>query len=198
MISFESLIKAFHEATLAANDALVQKNANVITEFFDECDGSSRLKEKLQKLGTELNPNETLDLEKLNLSINDLKEYLEDDNVTLDPTCKLKPKMVTIQYPNQTENGSVIHDVHVPLISLVPVNQTGIEEVNIKTELELALKNDELMVSFPKRRRNHLLEEDHTSCISEIDIKLTPTTETEGLRKIIEGYDKILRAQIPG
>ncbi len=192
MITFENLIIAFHEAVLSANDTLKQKNTFILDEFFEQSDTPLCIKDVLSKIKSCNNEDEK----------NRLIEYLHEqaDQETsgmFNSDSKLKPKMVTIQYPGETEDGHITHDVHVPLISLVPVNQTGIEEVNITSELELALKNDELMVSFPKRR-DHDSEYCGDKHITKIEIKLTPTTESEGLKKIIEGYDKVLRAQIPG
>jgi len=188
MITFESLIRAFHEAVLSANDTLTQKNANILTEFFEEDELKPDIKDKLKRLKKSKDRNE----------INELIDLLNEQFDIEEPTVskKLKPKMVTIQYPYETPEGAGVHDVHVPLISLVPVSQAGIEEVNIRTELELALKQDKLMVSFPKKE-GFVKGDSEGKSISTIDIKLKPTEETDGLKKLIEGYDKVLRAQIP-
>lgn len=192
MITFENLITAFHEAVLTANDTLKQKNAFILDEFFEQGDDVLTIKDNLQKLKRANSKKE------MNKLIEDLSEQVDQEAIgKFNSSSKLKPKMVTIQYPRETENGHTTHDVHVPLISLVPVNQTGIEEVNITSVLELALKNDELMVSFPKRNGNNRNQQEDRH-LSKIEIKLIPTTESDGLKKIIEGYDKVLRAQIPG
>lgn len=179
MISFESLLKTFHEATLAASDALKQKNQNIIDEYFE-----------LVKFTETLNNGEE---GKRNLWSNQ-SIFREEENI------KLRPKTITIQYPKETQEGPTVHDVQVPLISIVPISQTAIDEVTINTELELALKDDELMVSFPQKQKSKFFDkkDDKEKSCTKVEIKLRPTMETEGLKKLVEGYDKLLRAQIPG
>ncbi len=192
MITFEKLITAFHEAILSANDTLKQKNTFILDEFFEQSESSLSIKAILRKIRLSKNKFKRKQL------IDNLNKQIDlEESGKLNFSKKLKPKMVTIQYPSKTEKGHITHDVHVPLISMVPVRQTGIEEVKITSELELALKNDELMVSFPKKNHGGRTYKGGKQ-LSKIEIKLTPTIESEGLKKIIEGYDKVLRAQIPG
>lgn len=154
MITFDSFIRSIHAAILFANDALVDKNLEVLERFFE----------------------------------------VTDDG--------LRPKMTTIQYPQKTASGVVMSDVRVPLITLVPLSMTQISEVKLRTELEIQVEDEGLLVSFPAPQSgtpDDQEDESHGSSrpIATLEITLTPHHGTEGLRKIVEGYEKVLRAQIP-
>lgn len=108
--------------------------------------------------------------------------------------------MTTIQFPQKTANGVVMSDVRVPLVTLVPLSMTQISEVRLRTELEIQVEDEELLVSFPVSQSRDLddkKDESRSSSRAILQITLTPHHGTEGLRKIVEGYEKVLRAQIP-
>lgn len=141
-------------------------------------------------------------LAKKNLEV--LDTYFE--NATEEDSSKLKPKTVTIQYPQVTAKGVEVHDVHVPIIALIPIAMAEISEVKLKTTLELSLEDDVLLVGFPSKKNpaqkkdNKDPTEEDKSCLphSSLEITLCPSTPPDGLKKIVEGYEKALRAQIPG
>ncbi|MEM8641071.1 MAG: DUF2589 domain-containing protein [Cyanobacteria bacterium P01_G01_bin.54] len=110
---------------------------------------------------------------------------------------KLRPKMTTIQFPQKTANGVVLSDVKVPAITLVPLSMTQISEVKLHTELEIQVEGEELLVGFSTAHSDKKSNESRNSSRVTLQIALTPHHGTEGLRQIIEGYEKILRAQIP-
>jgi len=141
-------------------------------------------------------------LAKKNLEVLDTYfENSDENNIS-----KLIPKTVTVQYPQVTPKGVEVHDVHVPLIALVPVSMTKISKVKLKTRLELSLDKNDLIVGFPskklakdKRNKKNIKEENrYESTTSSIEITLRPSMSPDGLKKLIEGYEKALRAQIPG
>ena len=108
--------------------------------------------------------------------------------------------MTTIQFPQKTDSGVVMSDVRVPLVTLVPLSMTQISEVTFRTELELQVDdNERLLVSFTSSDSETPNERGNTrgSSHATLEITLTPHHGTEGLRKIVEGYEKILRGQIP-
>ena len=110
-------------------------------------------------------------------------------------------KMVSINYPVKAHDNSIKNvAVDVPLITLVPVSTTRIEELKFTTNLEVVLEKDELLVSFSSQdeQSNNLFCKKRKSSFAKIEITLKPNESTEGLKNIIEGYEKILRAQIPG
>ena len=216
MIKFDSFIKSIHAAILSANDALMDKNLELLKKFFEETDGDDEFQRTLdeaQQAIEDIVEDRTPGKEKLRTLVKALegaRETLAQKDVPDVPETgpdrarlpdKLKPKMTTIQYPQKTANGVVMIDVRVPLITLVPLSMTQISEVRLRTELEIQVGEQELSVSFPapqSGKANPQGEESQVSRpIATLDITLTPHHGTEGLRKIVEGYEKVLRAQIP-
>ncbi|MCB0707761.1 MAG: DUF2589 domain-containing protein [Saprospiraceae bacterium] len=165
MIGFDNFIHSIYHSVLSANDALAQKNTELLQLYFEESE------DKTQP-GSKGSPGDF---------------------------SKLKPKTVTIQYPNVTAKGVEVHDVQVPIIAIAPVSMSKISEVKVTTTLELSLEDDALMISFPSKKQEDNKDEPTPNCgFSTIEITLNPMTPPDGLRKIIEGYEKALRAQIPG
>jgi hypothetical protein len=109
-------------------------------------------------------------------------------------------KMVSINYPVKTDDNSIKNvAVDVPLITLVPISTSRIEELKFTTNLDIILKNNQLLVSFSNSEgsNNNLFSKKEKSSTATIEIILKPNESPEGLKNIIEGYEKILRAQIP-
>lgn len=116
---------------------------------------------------------------------------------------KLRPKTVVVQYPRETSTGMVVHDVHVPLITLVPISSLRIERLHLMSRLEVVLdKDDEIQVSFqpysPESAEDSAGLNWRRRGSATLEIELTPATLPEGLKSLIEGYERALRAQIPG
>ncbi len=113
-------------------------------------------------------------------------------------------KVVTINYPVKAEDNTVqIVAVNVPLITLVPISTSRIEELKFTTNLEVTLNDsNNLLVSFSNENENdnNLFNRKKSSSATyaKIEITLKPNESPEGLKNIIEGYEKILRTQIPG
>ncbi len=58
---------------------------------------------------------------------------------------------------------------------------------------------DELMISFPNHKKQGFLKKSHEDASNvEVKITLKGFDRPKGLDVIIEGYDKALRAQVPG
>jgi Protein of unknown function (DUF2589) len=132
----------------------------------------------------------------------------------------LQPRTVAIDYPRMTSEGPVVHTVHVPLITLAPVSGCRISKLTFRADLDVQVDSDgALKVSFapsaPAATRapppsgegegegagdggggggGAVVRAANTSI--EIVVEQSPTPD--GLRKIIEGYERALRAQIPG
>jgi hypothetical protein len=109
-------------------------------------------------------------------------------------------KMVSINYPVKMDDNSIKNvAVDVPLLTLVPISTSRIEELKFTTHLEVILEDNNLMVSFSNEEENtSLFSKKRKSALAKIEIVLKPNENPEGLKNIIEGYEKILRAQIPG
>lgn len=115
----------------------------------------------------------------------------------------LQAKSICIQYPHQTADGKTeMVDVDVPLVTLIPISFPQIEELKLKANFDLQVINNELQISFsseaPKKRRWFCSKSDSGEEGSGLlEITLKPSEGPEGLKRIIEGYEKVLRAQIP-
>ena len=109
----------------------------------------------------------------------------------------LKAKTVALQFPEQTSNGTEMRDIHVPLITLIPVSMAQVAEVKFRTNLEIQVEKDELLVSFPATKSAVENGTEPAAHSSSIEITISPQQSSEGLKKLIEGYEKLLRSQIP-
>jgi dsDNA-binding SOS-regulon protein len=116
-----------------------------------------------------------------------------------------KAKTITLQFPQANESGKIkMLDVEVPLITLVPIATSQIEEMKFETDLNLHLvgEKNELQVSFgsePSTSKNKTNSDSRsTPLVGHIEITIKPGETSEGLKRLIEGYEKLLRAQIPG
>lgn len=215
MIKFDAFINAIHSAILSANDVLMDKNLEVLETYFEEAEDSDEFQSELDKalasindvLGTDRQSitrqkitTMVASLQKVRDSLSQPKSEADQNKAILPSQNRLKPKMTILQFPHKTANGIVMSDVNVPLITLVPLSMTQISEVKFNTELEIQIENDELLVSFHSAQSqipNSTENEPRNTSHASLQITLTPHHGTEGLRKIVEGYEKILRAQIP-
>lgn len=114
---------------------------------------------------------------------------------------KYTARTITIDYPSKDVNGKDEKtDIQVPLITLVPVTPSTIDELRFTTSLDIALNNDELMVSFSPKiesQKEILSGKNKTKTTAELELIIKPHQPSEGLTKLIEGYEKTLRQQIP-
>lgn len=116
-----------------------------------------------------------------------------------DDSESLEARTVILKYPQTTDSGVEMIDVKVPLITLVPVIGSKIEELKFATDLNILQVGDNLEVGFgeisenQKRRKN-----DTKPTVAHLEMTVKPTETTEGLKRLIEGYERALRAQIPG
>jgi len=113
----------------------------------------------------------------------------------------LRPKTCTMAFPSRTADGIETVSAEIPILALCPISAPRITEVKFSTELEISTdKNDRLMVAFPGAKKKSFLGKDEIteSSNSKIEITLTGSEPPEGLKKLIEGYERSLRAQIPG
>lgn len=115
-------------------------------------------------------------------------------------TGEYQAKTIVIEYPVVADDGTIEkRKVDVPLITVVPISSARIEDLKFTTELEIAIENNDLMVSFsPTKREGFLPKGKKGASIATLEINVRPQENTEGLNKLIEGFEKQLRAQIPG
>lgn len=125
-----------------------------------------------------------------------INDFFDQD----EETERYTAKTVSINYPRTTTDGTVSeHIVEVPLLTVVPISSARIEELRFTTNLDIAIENDELLVSFSNKSAENSEWNTNTKQPSaKLDLVIKPQENTEGLNKLIEGYEKALRAQIPG
>ena len=92
-------------------------------------------------------------------------------------------------------------DIDVPLITLIPVTMPQIEEVKMTAQFDLQLVNNEVQINFsPTTKKRWSLfgkAADVQTNTGQLEITLKPSDGPEGLKQVIEGYEKVLRAQLP-
>ena len=106
----------------------------------------------------------------------------------------LSPKMVRLDYPNNTESSSnnEKNSVMVPLITLVPFSACQVEKVTLTTDFKTSVdQNDELQLDFSKTKKWG--DKSHTG---KLEIIVSPINTPEGLQQLIEGYENLLRRQL--
>lgn len=207
MISFKNFVDAIHDAILAANDSLMDKNEGILQKFFEQ-DGANpgELQDKLDKAlkaTRDTSKKETSVTREDYKNVSDALKEASDALAGGDPDSfdakapgKLKPRMVTVEYPFQTEDGVKFIDVKVPLITLSPITMSHIEKATLKANFEMEIVDDELKLNFTNRERAPLGKRNKTTR-GQLEITIAPTESPEGLLQLIEGYEKVLKSQIP-
>ncbi len=112
----------------------------------------------------------------------------------------LTPKAVAVEYPYQTKDGLAFKEVQIPLITLVPLTLSEIKEAKVVTDLELSIVEGELQISFADggaSDKKKLFGKKSQSTFGRLEITIHPQESSEGLRSLVQGYEKALKAQIP-
>lgn len=131
------------------------------------------------------------------------EEERDDPKDPLNRTPVLRPKTCSMKFPSRTADGIENITAEIPLLTLCPISSPRITEVKFFSELEVTTNsNDKLMVSFPDPNKKKGLikmgEKALSTSNTRIEITLTGNEPPEGLKRLIEGYERTLRAQIPG
>lgn len=172
MISFKSFVGAIHDAILKANDALMDKNTDLLNKYFVETSA------------------DTKDA--------DNKVVLDDNGQPVQKTV-LEPKSVILDYPVFDDDGGLQkREIHVPLITLVPLATSQIEKAVLKSDFQMQIVNDELQMEFVSRKNSKSgFFKNSKSSKGSIEIVISPQDTSEGLKLLIEGYETLLKKQIP-
>jgi hypothetical protein len=207
MIRFDSFIQSLQKAVTDASDVVNKKNLEIFDLYFTDGEAESVLRNSLDDALEHVN--KMLDAKgRTNASVlqnamkafKAAKESLEggglSDEKSITPK-SLKPVTITVQFPENTASGVVMRDVAIPLITLVPIRMPSIEEVRFKSNFNFQLVDDDIQIEFGANK-GHQLDAFDANTDGSMEIVLRPAESTDGLRKLIEGYEKALRAQIPG
>lgn len=176
MIKFSNLVAAIQNSAEQAAFAVSQENLKTLLTYFNT----------ESEVGTPL-PS---------------KGKTNDDEKILTPSDfeHLVPKAIKLKFPNVAADGSAEeHDVYVPLISLSPINNMHLEAMEIEMDMEILERDGDILVGFPHQKKSFLGQGKTTvsDTNAKVKIKIAPGGKTTGANTIIEGYDKVLRAQIP-
>lgn len=203
MIKFEQFINVIHAAVQSANEALMQKNLDLLETYFEDTGESDEMKaslddalDSIEKVLQQSKPSREV-LQQALKSFSGARKALEDERKPGSSKLpkSLRAKTVALQFPEQNASGITMRNAHVPLISLVPVTTAKVAEVKFKTNLEIQVENDELLISFAPAVAAK--DSDPGIATSSIEIVVTPQESSAGLKALIKGYDNMLRSQIP-
>lgn len=214
MFSFKSFIQAIQDAILGANDALMDKNMDVLNRYFiseSPEDVQRRIDNAIDATEEVINPKTKVSKESLGdalKSIKRLRNSLASDSSAdqLMGGDNLTPKTVTMNYPTKTKDGLVVNkEVHVPLVTLVPIAFSQVEELRLQADLELNLVDDEIQVSLGKYSGGNQVVSGKESevvsgskrSIGNVEIVIKPQEMSDGMQHIVDAYEKVLKAQLP-
>lgn len=186
MINLQEFVQTIHTATAAAGEALIQKNLGLIDQFFEPVEDETERSSTAPSRKASVNAR------------SDTPIPTEESPVQI-----MRPRMVAVQYPKTTKDGASIQTVNVPLITLVPLSQVELKEMEFSTELELSVNGEDLQVSFPKRtaKSQDLAAEGANlgnGGKAKLHVKIAAMETPDGLRYLVDGYERALRSQIPG
>lgn len=125
-------------------------------------------------------------------SVGFISKYFKDNDSDDDT---LVPKTIKVNYPQITDSGIENIEVEVPLLTLAPLTCPTIDNVEFSTKFEMDIVNDELQLTFSKDNKDTL--EQKSNRLGNLKIIISPQDVPEGLKTLIEGYERVLKSQIP-
>jgi len=208
MMKFEALVRAINQAAVTANRALTEENIRLFKEqYFEQTDGGPALSSALEVAlaqATELSAQDGVDTSAIEALIGQLqsaKEASDAADTGARPTTRgaMTPKTVELVFPTCTDEGVIDKTVSVPLIALVPVSTPEISELRMNTPLEVTEGENGLNVTFPSRPEGRQEQDGQEAPAhwTTLEIVVRPTVGPAALRTLVEGYEKVLRGQIP-
>lgn len=216
MFTLKTFIQSIQEAVLNANDALMDRNLDLLNKYFekdiDDQEVQYKMDQALKAAEEVMNPDTKVSKRSFKDaidSIKDLKNVLSESDSVEQALAEgdIRPKTVILNYPTTDTDGSVkMKEVHVPLITLIPVIFSKVEELRLQADLELNLVDDEVQVSLGKfsGRKNASPSGEGEEAgsnsgrsIGSVDILLKPQEASDGMQQIIDAYEKVLKAQLP-
>jgi hypothetical protein len=202
MIRFQALMHAIQESIHSAAEAVESAGDKHLKKFFDKI-LNDHYQEKVDEIKEAKKEGDNERVKALRKEMVNLPTG-EDDST--EGVFIYRPKMVAMAFPSQGADGVESTIVNVPKITLSPISSPRIKDVKFTADLEVTTEendgkkgNEELKVAFRSPQVSggeNTVTKDSTN--THIEICLVGHEPPEGLQKIIEGYEKALRAQIPG
>ena len=178
MIKFESLVKAIHQSINDAAKSVEADGVRHINKFFYEVDENGDEINGVIEEGDKNN-----------------KQIVRD----FESGRKYRPKTVSMEFPTRTANGIETLSVDVPLIVLSPISTPKVTQAKFTADLEVTSdKEGNLHVGFPDNKRGLFGSGGEQKGNTQIEVTIEAAESPEGLQKVIDGYERALRAQIPG
>lgn len=199
MIKFDAFVAAIQDAIAKANESLIDRHTSKFVEmYFDPTGDGDDLQAKLDKALESLKGGQLTRAERIK-ALTDARDALRGDSQSTDTEHaespdSYTPKLVSVQFPFVTEDGVEYKDVHIPLITLVPVTATEIKEVTLETDIVITECDDEVHLNFERKLCSRLIG---NAKPGRLKIKVAPRDPAEGLQIVIDGYEKLLRSQMP-
>ncbi len=195
-MKLNKLVSAIQKSVVSASELIQKRNLDLLEVYFEKADGTdvkAQLRDALSASISGEGPHKAKEL------VDKVMDSISSDivNAYNNSTESLVPKTVTIQYPKMTTKGPDQHMVTVPLIALVPINLIQLSCLTLKTELEVVESGDELEISFPVKTSEQDEPLSSRPGIATLEITIDKSTPPNGLQKLVEGYEKALRAQLP-
>lgn len=202
MIRFQALMHAIQESIHSAAEAVESAGDKHLKKFFDKI-LNDHYQEKVDEIKEAKKEGDNERVKALRKEMVNLPTG-EDDST--EGVFIYRPKMVAMAFPSQGADGVESTIVNVPKITLSPISSPRIKDVKFTADLEVTTEendgkegHEELKVAFRSPQVSggeNTVTKDSTN--THIEICLVGHEPPEGLQKIIEGYEKALRAQIPG
>lgn len=169
MLNLDDLVIAIQKSADAAAESIMHKNIELIKNYFYEVPKSS-------------------------LAGNVANNFPDD----MTGSSVLRPKVAVMEYPHQGAGGASTHSVLVPLISLAPMAQLQISDMEINFDMHISELDGKAVVQFPTKKKFSVFGANNPKeTNAHIKIKLSNFASPDGVKMVVEGYDKALRAQIP-
>ena len=201
MIKLDAFIRAIQDAVLRANEGLIDSGFDsLVDKFFEERNNTDKVHGALNDaLDATRSIKSSEDKDKAREALLKARDAIKGDNNEdiAQSLSQLKAKEVTVQYPILVDGEIHYKDVHIPLVTLVPLNFSSIEEVKLKTEIEIFADDDDLHINFGKSGSLSKFVNSRKRAPGHLEITLRPDEGPEGIKLLIDGYERILRAQIP-
>lgn len=209
MINLQDFINSLHQAIISANDTLANSNLALLEKYFElipqNTDSNTSVDELQKNLhDTIAKASEAADSKEALKNVTEAFKKYQDKVKQPDTPLPLeyRSRNVILQYPDRAEHGFQMRNISVPLIALVPISMSEISEVKFKTNLEILHDGDNIKVGFPSAGNTMVGEvpnllDTKVATNASLEITLTPNRGTTGLQKLIEGYEQVLRSQLP-
>ncbi len=222
MIRLEDFVAAVQSAVSAASDTVSRKNLELFERYFEELSDADEIdgviRSSISAAESAISEGEDDEaqarLREAAQALSAAASRLAQQRGQTEPPESTEtiyvPKRVVIQYPHIGPGGKpTVKNVQVPLLTLVPMGVPEVTEVRLRAELEMsAEESGRINVSFPaatarERTAGTEGEVDVAATrprgnVASIDITVSGRRSADGLLKIVEGYEKALRGQIPG